>query len=136
MTKPDREAAGFWDASLWETARRRGDAAIKAMIDDGLRNTSVTCVLIGAETATRKWVKYEIEQSLERGNGLLGVYINGLRDRTGLTDPRGANPLDDMYTRNAAGLTVSLSVLFSTYDYTLNDGYGNLGRWIEEAARK
>ena len=98
------------------------------MIDDGLRNTSVTCVLIGAETATRKWVKYEIEQSLERGNGLLGVYINGLRDRTGLTDPRGANPLDDMYTRNAAGLTVSLSVLFSTYDYTLNDGYGNLGR--------
>ena len=49
----DRETAGFWDASLWEEARKKGDAAIKKMIDDALRNTSVTVVLIGAETAHR-----------------------------------------------------------------------------------
>ncbi len=36
--------------------------------------TSVTCVLIGSQTANSRWVKYEIEQSIEKGNGLLGIY--------------------------------------------------------------
>ena len=33
VTQPDRESAGFFDASLWEEAKRKGDAAIKKMID-------------------------------------------------------------------------------------------------------
>ena len=37
-------------------------------------------VLIGAETANRPWVKYEIEQSIARKNGLLGIYIHRLKD--------------------------------------------------------
>jgi hypothetical protein len=43
------------------------------MILKHLENTSVTVVLIGTETANRPWVKYEIEQSIARKNGLLGV---------------------------------------------------------------
>ena len=38
----EREAAGFWAASLWEEAKKKGREAIQRMIDDGLRNTSVT----------------------------------------------------------------------------------------------
>ncbi len=59
----DREAAGFWDESLWEEAQKKGDAAIKRMIDEGLKNTSVTVVLIGAETSGRKYVRYELQES-------------------------------------------------------------------------
>src|ERR1700692_3169037 len=33
LTKPDREAAGFYDASIWETARKEGDAALKRLIN-------------------------------------------------------------------------------------------------------
>jgi len=85
-------AAGFSDASIWEEAKKKGDAAIKKMIDDALIGTSVTAVLIGAETATRKYVNYEIEQSIARGNGILGIYVYNIKDQNGNTDSVGAVP--------------------------------------------
>ena len=69
-------AAGFQDASLWEDAKGRGEAAIKRLIDNGLMNTSVTVVCIGAKTAGRKYINYEIEQSMLRGNGIVGIQIH------------------------------------------------------------
>jgi len=68
--------AGFFDASIWEAAKRTSELSIKRLINQGLENTSVTCVLIGSQTYDRHWVRYEILKSLERGNGLLGVHIN------------------------------------------------------------
>ena len=85
-------AAGFHDASLWEEAKKKGDADVKKLIDNGLVGTSVTVVLIGAETSTRKFVNYEIEQSIARGNGLLGIYISGIKDQKGNTDTQGPAP--------------------------------------------
>ena len=85
-------AAGFQDASLWEEARRKGDAAIQKLIDDGLENTSVTVVFIGNQTAGRKYINYEIEQSIKRGNGLVGIQIHELKDKDGNTDTPGATP--------------------------------------------
>src|SRR3990172_610485 len=85
----DREAAGFFDAGLWEEAKRKGDAAIKKMIDDALQNTSVTAVLIGKETSSRPYVQYEIDQSMARGNGLVGVWINAIKNLAGETDEAG-----------------------------------------------
>ena len=71
-------AAGFEDASLWEEAKKKGEATIKKMIDDALHNTSVTVVFIGNQTAKRQYIRYEIEQSIARGNGVVGVQINHL----------------------------------------------------------
>ena len=85
-------AAGFQDASLWEEAKRKGDEDVKKMINNGLVGTSVTVVLIGAETAQRKYVDYEIAQSISRGNGLLGIYISGIKDRNGNPDSQGSAP--------------------------------------------
>jgi hypothetical protein len=85
-------AAGFHDASLWEEAKKKGDAEVKKLIDKGLIGTSVTVVLIGAETSTRKFVDYEIEQSIACGNGLLGIKISGIKDKDGKTDVQGAVP--------------------------------------------
>ena len=48
VTKEHRDAAGFFDASLWETATKQGDVAIKRLINSGLQGTSVTCILIGS----------------------------------------------------------------------------------------
>ena len=47
----DHAAAGFKDASLWEEAKKKSDEAIKKLIDDGLKGTSVTLVCIGGKTA-------------------------------------------------------------------------------------
>lgn len=85
-------AAGFKDASLWESAKAKGDATIKGLIDHALNGTSVTVVCIGAATAGRKYIDYEIQQSLDRGNALVGIQIHHLLDKDGLTDPVGHIP--------------------------------------------
>jgi hypothetical protein len=75
------DTAGFFDHSEYEEAKKKGDDGIKRMILKNLKNTSVTVVLIGSETANRPWVKYEIEQSIAQKNGMLGIYIHHLKDK-------------------------------------------------------
>ncbi len=122
---PAESRAGFVDASLWEEAKKKGEAAIRKMIDDALKNTSVTCVLIGQSTSTRPWVRYEIKQSFDRGNGLLGVYVHKLKDQTGSTSSKGADPFVAAGIRNVP-----------TYDWVDDNGYLNLARWIDSAPSK
>ena len=81
-------SARFHDKSLWEEAKKQGPLAIKRMINGALQGSSVTCVLIGRQTWVRKWVRYEILKSLARGNGILGVHIDGV----GLDPDRNAKP--------------------------------------------
>lgn len=127
----------FYDKAGWESIKRQGDQAIKNWIDRQLLGTSVTVVLIGAETANRPWVQYEIKKTCELGHGLIGVRINGLKNFQGQTDPAGPNPLDNLGYENYqnTGRWVNLSEIYPTYDYVTQDGYTNLGKWIEQAAQ-
>jgi hypothetical protein len=110
----------FYDKAVWEKIKRQGDAAIRRWIDEQLRGTSVTVVLIGKETARRRWVKYEIERSIELRKGLIGVHIIGIKDQNGGTEETlGPNPLPEGY---------------KTYRWNKDSGPRNLGRWIEDAA--
>lgn len=92
LTKNDRDEAGFFDASIWETAKRYGDESIKKLVNSGLDGTSVTCVLIGSHTWSRRWVRYEILKSYDRGNKLFGVHINSVPDKSRQSFPQGPNP--------------------------------------------
>ena len=86
--------AGFFDASIWEDAELHGDLAVKRLINNSLENTSVTCVLIGTHTWSRRWVRYEIMKSYERGNTLLGIHINSISDKYRTFYEKGKNPFD------------------------------------------
>ena len=109
LLKPHREAAGFFDASIWESARRQGTVALKRLINGGLDNTTNTCVLIGSQTYARPWVRYEILKSFKRGNHLFGVHINSIKGRNQLTKPLGPNPLEFVgVTFSDSGLTATL----------------------------
>jgi len=90
------------DSSIWESAQTKGTAKIKEIIDQGLHGSSVSAVIIGSNTAERRWVKYEIFQSFARGNGLLGIYVNKIPDKFGFTCAKGNNPFDRL------GIRVSL----------------------------
>src|SRR5207253_10455002 len=79
-------AAGFQDASIWEEAKRKGDPAIKALINKGLEDTSVTVVCAGYKTAGRTYVEDEIDQSICGGDGVVGVQIDNMVDEDGNTD--------------------------------------------------
>jgi hypothetical protein len=149
MTKPNREEAGFFDASIWESARRQGEASLKQLINDGLENTSNTCILIGTQTHMRPWVRYEILKSFRRGNHLLGVHINGVKAKDGTTKPLGANPLEYVgVTYSTDGRTATLweknngtwakyGMIGGSADYAVNvdlpyRGKGfNLGNWYK-----
>lgn len=134
LTKNSLAEAGYVDHSLWEKSKLQGDAALRKLIDDGLAGSSVTVVLIGYETAGRRWVDYEIRQSHVRGNGMLGIYINRIPSINDTTDPRGKNPLDD-HTTIVQGQTVKLSSIYKTYDWVGDSGYANFGAWVEAAAK-
>ena len=94
LTKPDREDAGFFDASIWEDAKKTSPLALKRLINGELKNTTITAVLIGSETYARRWVRYEIAKSMAKGNKLLGVHINGIKGKNGKTKSLGPNPFD------------------------------------------
>ena len=76
----------------WEKVKRGGDQAIRRWIKQQLHGRSCTIVLVGAQTAQRPWVRYEIEESWNQGKGLFGIRIHGLKDLNGKTSRRGANP--------------------------------------------
>lgn len=135
VTKPGREDAGFWDAASWEEVKKKGEDAIRRWIDRQLDGTSVTVVLIGAETSTRKYVDYEIERSHERGNGMLGIYIHNMRDEDRRIDIKGANPFDIRWA-TIDGRQVPFSRLYRTYDWVTDRGYENFGAWVEKAAEE
>ena len=135
----DWEALPFLDAASWEAVKRKGEAAVTSWIARQLDGTGVTVVLIGSQTADRKYVKYEIQESHRRGNGLLGIYIHGLKNQSQQTSFRGRNPFDGFTVQTQGWLgptTTRLSSIYPTYDWVLNNGYQNIGGWIEEAARK
>lgn len=63
----------------------------------------MTCVLVGAETYSRRWVRYELARSVAKGNGLLAVKINLMGDQQGYVSQEGPNPLDFMGVYDAGG---------------------------------
>ena|SRR5688572_29129268 len=139
----DWEADKFLDAASWESIRRKGDTAVTAWIDRQIAGTGVTVVLIGAQTADRRFVRYEIEQSHKRGNGLLGIHIHRLKNQNRETSRKGRNPFNDITVEVeetvlfwTSKVTKRLSEIYPIYDWVEHDGYQNINRWIEAAAKK
>lgn len=87
---------GFYDSSVFEASQKESDEALKSFLRNGLKNTSVTCILAGQYTAARRWVRYEIVRSVLKGNGLLTVDIHGVKNKEKELGVKGANPLDEV----------------------------------------
>ena len=87
-----------WSANDWEEVRFKSDSKIKEWIDNQMAMRSCIVVLIGEETSSRKWVKYEIEKAYELGKGIVGVYIHNLKDSDENQTVQGANPFYSIYT--------------------------------------
>ena len=94
VTKDEREEAGFFDASVFESKKRVSEDALKSFLTDALNGTSVTCVLIGEDTYARPWVRYELVRSFEQGKGLFGIRVHGLKDLQQRFGTAGLNPFD------------------------------------------
>ncbi len=137
VAKGSYTAAGFVDSAQIETLKKDTDQAIKNWIGKQMEGTSVTCVLIGSHTAGSRWVKYEIEQSIKKKNGLLGVFIHNVKDKDSRISTKGADPFEQPPFNFTPTTNTNLSYPCSSYyDWVNDNGYTNLGSWIEKAARQ
>ena len=96
LAKPDREDAGFFDPLAWGEATLAGPPTIRQFLEDALDHTSATCVLIGPQTAERRWMHFEIVESIQRRNRIIGVHISGIPDGKQQTAAPGKNPLEEL----------------------------------------
>lgn len=76
----------------WERVTAGGDAAIKRWIAGQLDGKSCAVVLIGSQTAGRKWINHEIIEAWKARKGVVGIYIHKLKNLAGQQATQGANP--------------------------------------------
>lgn len=130
-----KEAAGFIDKAAFEQIKRQGETAVHNWINKQLDGTSVTVVLIGSDTLNRPYVQYEICKSLQRGNAVIGVHINGIRDMRTLAMSFKGNTHTVIGHYNDNSPAYFDRVADGIYDYVTENGYANLVTWIERAAK-
>jgi hypothetical protein len=119
----------FYDGADFEEAKRRA-GGIENWIEEQLKGCSVTAVLFGAETYNREWVKHEIKRSFQLKMGILAIDIHNVRDPLRGADVQGRNPLEHWRDGDR-----QFTSIYRTYDWVRDDGYNNIGGWIEQAAK-
>jgi hypothetical protein len=118
------DSGTFRRRDKWESVRLRSDSAIKDWIDEGLKYSGVTIVLISGETYERDWVLYEIAESERQGMGMLGIRVHNMKDLDGYYGTSGPNPF----------FYADVEKSYPVYDWVNDDGYNNINRWVQSAA--
>ena len=78
----------------WETVKKSGDSAIEKWIANQMHGRSCTVVLVGTNTAGRKWINHEIVKSWNDGMGVVGIHIHGLENTDQKVSAKGSNPFE------------------------------------------
>lgn len=76
----------------WESVAKGGDTAIKNWIAGQMKGRSCAVVLVGKDTANRKWINHEIVHAWNKGMGVVGIHIHGLKNSKGYISTKGSNP--------------------------------------------
>jgi hypothetical protein len=117
----------------WESVKRGGDVSIQNWINENLKYKNCLVVLIGSETANRKWVKYEIEKAWNDGKAVLGIYIHNLSCLRNGTCKQGSNPFEVFTLKDGRKLSNIVKCYNPKSSDAYNDIKNNLENWIEEA---
>ena len=123
----------------WEEVKRRGDDAIKSWIADQMVYKSAVVVLVGAQTASRPWVRYEIAYAWDNYKPLVGIRIHGLADSAKNIDSAGANPFSQV-TLKGGGTVGDYVPLYTPTGYNSQAVYSdieiNLTTWVGNAYKR
>lgn len=127
--RPGADTQPFHDKAVWEKVQRESPNTIKSWIDTQLKGSSVTVILVGADTASRPWVKYEIESSIAQKKGIIFIDLGGMKTTQGYLYSSGVSP--SAWTLTRTGRT--LGSYYRTYNWVRDNGYQNMEAWIENA---
>jgi MTH538 TIR-like domain (DUF1863) len=119
----------------WESVKSGGDEAIKRWIANQMSGRTCAVILVGENTAGRKWIKHEVKEAWDAGKGVVAVRIHNLQDANNTQSSIGG----DVF----AGFTISgtsMSSIAKTYNppYSASSNvyshiHDNLEAWVEEA---
>ncbi len=120
----------------WETVTKGKDPAIKKWIKDQIKGRSCTVVLVGSNTANRKWINHEIVTSWIDGMGVVGIHIHGLKNLDGKVSTKGKNPFQFI---NYGDKGKKLSSIVKCYDPAGSDSkerYAWISKHLANAAEE
>jgi hypothetical protein len=96
-------------------------------------------VLVGGETANRKWVIHEIQESWNANKGVVGIRIHNLKDKAGNLGTFGGNPFDKLTLQSGTKKLSSVVKLYDPSGWASTDVYkkiqDNIADWVEEAVK-
>ena len=123
--------------NTWESIKRGGDTAIETWIADEMFGKSCVVVLVGTNTAGRKWINHEIVKGWNDGKGVIGIRIHGLKDRDGQVSAIGADPFDSIGLGNSGQKLSSIVKCYTPQGMTSQERYDwiatHLANAVEEA---
>lgn len=119
----------------WEEVTSGGNSAIEEWINNQMSGRSSVVVLIGENTAGRKWIKYEIKKAWEDGKGIVGIYIHNLKNSSGNKSSKGSNPFDDfkLGEDQMSDIVKVYDPPYTTSTYVYDHIKENIEDWVEEA---
>jgi hypothetical protein len=96
-------------------------------------------VHIGAETATRRWVRFEITKAWNEKRGIVGVRVHGLADGNQKSDHPGPNPFSEIGFQSG-GTVADYVPVYDPVGLTSQEIYGNirlnLVNWVASAYKR
>lgn len=126
-------------AQEWESVKYKTDTAIKNWIHTQMLRKSAVVVLVGAETASRNWVDYEIRKAWDDKRPLVGIRIHGLKNLQGKTSARGANPFSNVGLKDGTRLDSRID-LHDPVGTASTDVYKsiseNIDSWVANANKR
>lgn len=121
----------------WETITEGGADKIKKWIDEQLDGKSCVVVLIGSNTAGRKWINHEIVKGWNDKKGVFGVYVHNLLNSDRQQTTKGANSFASIKYGDSGKMLSSIVKAYDPPYATSTDVYAyikeNLAGWVDEA---
>ena len=120
----------------WETIMSGKDPAIEKWIADQMKGRSCTVVLVGQDTAGRKWINYEIVRSWNEKMGVVGIRIHGLKNTDGQTSSMGQNPFDHITLGTQGKKLSSIVKCYNPQGSDSKERYAWISQHLENAVEE
>lgn len=120
----------------WETIVKTGDTAIIRWIKEQMKYRSCTIVLVGENTANRKWINYEIIESWKSGMGVAGICIHGLKNKDGFIANQGNNPFSYISYENSGKKLSDIVECYNPVGANSKEKYDWISKYIAAIANE
>lgn len=120
----------------WEEITHSGDDAIKKWINEQMKYRSCTVVLVGSNTADRKWINYEIIESWNAIMGVVGIYIYGLKNQDGYISKKGKNPFDYITFNNSDKKLSEMARCYNPSGINSKERYDWISKYLSAAVEE